>query len=145
MKEFTINCIKPERTLCDKISRQTRLSALDPEKLERELAKHKRPYDITLMLRESEISGFLRYASFQERLKDVIVNDKQKQYFQGYGLPQNAVIFKEPERILNISRIKRSYTDSLGGLVFPDSVLPSVDDVINAMHAIQKACKGFHY
>ena len=135
---FEVQTIDPKRTLCDKISRLTKLSlGNDYEML---IAKHIRDvYDIHCILMIPEYRFFIQSDHFRSAMKWVVDEDG---LFRSMPLPYsvaNVHLFSEPEKTLKLPTIFRAYHSELKQLMFDANALPPLDEVIDSFVLLQKS------
>jgi hypothetical protein len=134
---FEVQTTDPKRTLCDKISRLTRLSYnSDYEML---IAKHVRDvYDIYRLLYVSEYRIFIQSDEFTEAMQRVTGEDGLYKNSQSHQFISKAKIFAETEQVLNLPAIFRAYNSELKQLMFEANTLPSLNEVIQNIRLLQQ-------
>jgi len=125
LDNFDVQTIDPKRTLCDKISRLTRLSYNN--EYEMLIAKHIRDvYDIFCLLNTNAYQEFIQSDMFVDVMCCVTTEDG----LQSYQSISKAKIFAEPERTLKLPDVFRAYNVELKKLLFVPEALPSLDEII---------------
>jgi hypothetical protein len=134
---FEIQTIDPKRTLCDKISRLTRLSYNgDYEML---IAKHIRDvYDIYRLLNVSEYRDFIQSDEFTEAMRLVTNEDGLYKNSQSHQSISKAKIFAGTEQTLKLPAIFRAYNNELRQLMFETNSLPALNEVIQNIKLLQQ-------
>ena len=126
---FEVQTIDPKRTLCDKISRLTRLSYDNDYEIL--IAKHIRGvYDIYRLLNVSEYQNFIQSDEFTEAMHHVTYEDGLYKNSQSHQSISKAKVFAETEQILNLPAVFRAYNNELKQLMFAANTLPVLDEVI---------------
>ncbi|MDR0575199.1 MAG: nucleotidyl transferase AbiEii/AbiGii toxin family protein [Tannerella sp.] len=134
---FEVQTIDPKRTLCDKISRLTRLSYNDDYGML--IAKHIRDvYDIYRLLNVSEYRNFIQSDEFTEAMQRVTGEDGLYKNSQSHQPISKTKIFAETEQTLNLPAIYRAYNSELRQLMFEASALPALDEVIQNIKLLQQ-------
>ena len=129
LESFVVQTIDPRRTLCDKISRLTKLSY--DEDYQMLIAKHIRDvYDIYCMLNVREYSGFIQTDEFIGAMQQVINEDGLYRNIIPPKSISKSLIFAETEKLFKLPDVLRSYNIELKQLIFIENILPSIDDVI---------------
>ncbi|MDL2239145.1 nucleotidyl transferase AbiEii/AbiGii toxin family protein [Bacteroidales bacterium OttesenSCG-928-K22] len=142
LESFEVQCIDPKRTLCDKISRLTRLSY--KEDFESEIAKHIRDvYDIYCLLTRNEYLEFIYSKNFVDALKQVTDEDKFNKNYPSYIIISDARIFNQTEQTLKLSAISQAYEGELKKLIFKSSRIPSINEIIETFAVLKKALLKF--
>jgi len=134
---FEMQIIDPKRTLCDKISRLTRLSySNDYEIL---IAKHIRDvYDIHCLLSIPEYRNFIQSDEFTDAMSRVIKEDGLYRNSQSNTSVSKAKIFSETEQLLQLPSISRAYNSELKQLIFVANVLPALNEVIQSLFQLRE-------
>ncbi|MDR1581881.1 MAG: nucleotidyl transferase AbiEii/AbiGii toxin family protein [Prevotellaceae bacterium] len=136
LEDFDIQTISPKRTLCDKISRLTRLSYNDD--FEMLIAKHIRDvYDIYKILSLSEYQLFINSEDFPDALQRVINEDGLYKNSQSHNPISKARVFKHTRQVLKFPSVSRAYNSELRKLMFNMNDLPTMDDVIDCFYTLQ--------
>lgn len=139
---FEVLTVDPKRTLCDKISRLTKLSYSDD--FEILIAKYIRDvYDIYRLLNIPEYTDFIRSEEFTDALARVTNEDNLCRKSQLSNPISEARIFARTEETLKLPAILRSYNDELRKLMFDSSKMPALDDVIKTMALLQEPLRRF--
>jgi len=142
LDSFVVQTIDPKRTLCDKISRLTRLSYDD--NYEMLIAKHIRDvYDIHCLLNVSEYRDFIQSDEFMNALLQVTNEDGLYQKSQLHRSISKARIFSETEQTLKLSTIFRAYNTELKQLMFEANTLPALDKIIVTILLLQQPLRQF--
>jgi len=139
IEAFDVQTIDPKRTLCDKISRLTRLSfSNDYEML---IAKHIRDvYDIFCLLNMPKYRDFIYSVEFLNAMLQVTNEDGLQTPYKSIS---QAKIFAEPERTLKLPNIFRAYNIELKQLMFEASLLPSLSEVIQNISLLKQPLGRF--
>ena len=139
---FDTQTIDPKRTLCDKISRLTRLSyGNNPEML---IAKHIRDvYDIYCLLNVTEYTDFVQSEDFFDALQRVTAEDGLYRNSQQQKPISKAGIFSEPEKTLKLPDVYRAYNRDLKQMMFDPATLPLLNEVINSFILLQQPLLHF--
>ncbi len=139
---FEVQTIDPKRTLCDKISRLTRLSYDDD--YEMLIAKHIRDvYDIYCLLNIPEYRNFIRSDEFSDAMLRVTGEDGLYRNSQSHKSISKAIIFAEPEQTLKLPDVLRAYNSGLRQLMFQVNTLPQLDKVIENFLLLQQPLQRF--
>jgi hypothetical protein len=134
---FEVQTIDPKRTLCDKISRLTRLSYNDD--YEMLIAKHIRDvYDIYRLLGISEYRDFIQSGEFTEAMRHVTYEDGLYRNSQSHKSISEARFFAETENVLRFPAVSRAYNNELKQLMFETNTLPALDEVIQNIVLLQQ-------
>lgn len=142
MEGFIIQCVNPRKTICDKISRLTKLSYNDDYPAL--LAKHIRDiYDLCSLYRQKEFSDFIASSDFMEALLKVTIEDGLNRNSQSHQVLSEAIIFNKPKETITIPEINRAYLIELRKLVFTAKQMPPLEEVIKALEYIQVYLKQF--
>lgn len=139
---FEVPTIDPKRTLCDKISRLTRLSY--SENFEILIAKYIRDvYDIYRILNTREYIDFIRSEEFTAALTHVMHEDNLFRNSKISNPVSEARIFARTEETLRLPAISRAYYDELRKLIFDFTKMPALEDVIKTMALLQEPLHRF--
>ncbi len=139
---FEVQTIDPRRTLCDKISRLTRLSY--DEDFEILIAKHIRDiYDIYRLLGIPEYAEFVQSSEFAAALKQITDEDGLYQNSQSHKPISKAQIFAQTEKTLRLPTIVRAYNNELRQLMFDAAKMPTLDDVIATIVLLMEPLQKF--
>lgn len=139
---FDVQTIDPKRTLCDKISRLTRLSYNDD--FEMLIAKHIRDiYDIYRLLSIPEYTDFIQSDEFVEALKQITDEDGLYRNSQSHNPISEAKIFAQTVETLQLPAISRAYHEELRKLMFDADKMPTLDEVVNTITLLQKPLQRF--
>ena len=142
LNAFEIQTIDPKRTLCDKISRLTRLSYNDDFELL--IAKHIRDiYDIYRLLNISEYAEFIQSDGFAEALKRITNEDGLYRNSQSHNLISEACIFAKTTEVLQLPAVFRAYKDELRKLMFNANNMPTLDEVISSIASLREPLQRF--
>lgn len=142
LNAFEVQTIDPKRTLCDKISRLTRLSYdNDYEML---IAKHIRDvYDIYCLLNVPEYRDFILSDEFTDAMFRVTGEDGLYRNSQSHRSISKAKIFAEPESTLKFPDVFRAYNSELKQLMFEANTLPELNRVIGNFMLLQQPLRRF--
>lgn len=142
LNTFEVQTIDPKRTLCDKISRLTRLSYSDD--FEVLIAKYIRDvYDLYRLLSIPQYAEFVQSDEFIKALKQVTDEDGLYHNSQSNNPITNAVIYAQTETILHLPAISRAYHEALRKLMFEPDNMPSLNEVTNTIALLQNPLKRF--
>ncbi|GHT06383.1 hypothetical protein AGMMS49525_14610 [Bacteroidia bacterium] len=142
LEGFDIQTIDPKRTLCDKISRLTRLSYSDD--YEMFIAKHIRDvYDIYRLLSLPEYLQFINSDEFADALQRITNEDGLFRNSQSHNPISKAFIFSETEQTLKLPAITRAYNNELKQLMFDANRLPPLDEIILKLELLQEPLRQF--
>ena len=142
LNSFVVQTIDPKRTLCDKISRLTRLSYYDDYDIL--IAKHIRDvYDIYCLLNVPEYRDFILSEEFIDALQQVINEDGLYRDSRSHKSLSKARIFAETERTLKLPDIFDAYNRGLKRLMFEATTLPALKDVIQNLSLLQQPLNRF--
>jgi hypothetical protein len=142
LEDFDIQTISPKRTLCDKISRLTRLSYNDD--FEMLIAKHIRDvYDIYKILYFSEYQLFINSEDFPDALQRVTNEDGLYKNAQSHNPISKARVFEHTGDVLKSPSVSRAYNSELRKLMFNVDDLPALDDVIDCFYTLQPRLQVF--
>jgi predicted nucleotidyltransferase component of viral defense system len=142
LQAFEVHVISPKRTLCDKISRLTRLSYNDD--FETLIAKHIRDvYDIYCLLNTEKYQTFILTDEFMDALKSITDEDGLYRNSQSHNSISKAVIFENTEQTLKLPAITRAYKNELKQLMFDANKLPELDTVIETFGKLRKPLERF--
>lgn len=140
--DFDIQTISPKRTLCDKISRLTRLSYNDD--FEMLIAKHIRDvYDIYKILSLPEYQSFINSNDFLNALQRITNEDGLYKNTQSHNPISRARIFEHTEQVLKFPLVSRAYNSELRRLMFNVDDLPAPDDITTCFYTLQPRLKAF--
>lgn len=129
---FEVNCLNPKKTICDKISRMTRISY--SSKPIESFAKHIRDiYDLHKILQTEEGYKFIRSRDFLNGMYSVWVEDMKDRMARTHLPLSKTVIFCNPNRILNEKQIKTAYNTDLKGLMFEQDKMPTLKEIESSM------------
>lgn len=139
---FDVQTIDPKRTLCDKISRLTRLSYNDD--FEMLIAKHIRDiYDIYRLLSVPEYADFILSDDFTEALKRITDEDGLYRNSQSHNPISEAHVFARTAETLQLPAISRAYHEELRKLMFDINSLPQLNEVIDVIMSLQEPLQRF--
>ena len=139
---FEVQTIDPKRTLCDKISRLTRLSYNDD--FEMLIAKHIRDiYDIYRLLSVPEYAGFIQSDDFTDALKRITEEDGLYRNSQSHNPISEAHVFARTAETLQLPAISRAYHEELRKLMFDADKMPPLVEVINTILLLQSPLQQF--
>lgn len=139
---FEVQTIDPKRTLCDKISRLTRLSYNDD--FEMLIAKHIRDiYDIYRLLSVPEYADFIQSDDFTDALKRITDEDGLYRNSQSHNPISEAHVFAWTAETLQLPAISRAYHEELRKLMFDADKMPPLAEVINTISLLQKPLQQF--
>jgi len=142
LDSFDMQTIDPKRTLCDKISRLTRLSYDD--NYEMLIAKHIRDvYDIYCLLNVPEYLEFIQSNEFLNAMLRVTDEDGLYRNSQSHKSISKARVFAEPEQTLKLPDVFRAYNNELKQLMFEAKTLPKLDEVIRNILRLQEPLHRF--
>ena len=139
---FEVQTIDPKRTLCDKISRLTRLSYNDD--FEMLIAKHIRDvYDIYRLLSIPEYVNFIQSDEFTEALKRITNEDGLYRNSQSHNPISQANIYAQTKEVLQLPAVSRAYHEELRKLMFDADKMPALDDVVHTITLLRKPLQQF--
>jgi hypothetical protein len=139
---FSMWIISPKRTLCDKISRLTRLSYSD--NFEMLIAKHIRDvYDIYCLLNTEKYQNFIGTDEFVTALKYITDEDGLYRNSQSHNSISRAVVFADTEQTLKLPAIARAYNHELKQLMFHADRLPKLYSVVETFGKLRKPLEEF--
>lgn len=142
LEPFTVNCINPRKTVCDKISRLVKLSYRD-NPIE-EFSKHIRDlYDLHAILSVKEYKDFLHSDDFLEALYRTTLEDQLMKNSKTDNPLDEAVIFKDTNSILENPTIQRAYKNGLGALFFNNEKMPELTAIHDTIKDISKRLESF--
>ena len=134
---FEVRTIDPKRTLCDKISRLTKLSYDDDYEIL--IAKHIRDvYDINRLLGVSEYRYFIQSDEFTDAMQRVTYEDGLFRNLQSNKSISEAKFFAETEKVLKLSAVFRAYHNELKQLIFEANSLPALDEIVQSIRLLQQ-------
>jgi hypothetical protein len=141
LEAFGVQTIDPKRTLCDKISRLTKLLYSDDYEIL--IAKHIRDvYDIYRLLGISEYRNFIQSDEFSEAMLQVTHEDGLYRNSQSHKPVSAANFFAETEKILKLPAVYRAYNSELKQLLLEVSALPTLSEIIeNILLLYQPLCQ----
>ena len=138
LNAFDIQTIDPKRTLCDKISRLSRLSY--ENEYEMLIAKHIRDvYDIYCLLNMPEYVNFIKSSEFLDAMQQVTNEDGFYRKAQTRKSIAKARIFADTAYILKLPDVLRAYNYELKQLIFESKALPVPDAVIMAFSSLRQS------
>ncbi|MDR0939610.1 MAG: nucleotidyl transferase AbiEii/AbiGii toxin family protein [Mediterranea sp.] len=130
LEKFEVLTIDPKRTLCDKVSRLTRLSYND--EYETLVAKHIRDvYDICMLLELPEYKEFVSSEEFVSALRMVAEEDGLFAKIAPRRCLSEAKIFCDTEQVLRQPMIYRAYSSELRKLMFDANKQPPLDHLVS--------------
>ena len=139
---FEVQTIDPKRTLCDKISRLTRLSYNDD--FEILIAKHIRDiYDIYRLLSIPDYANFIQSDEFIEALKLITDEDGLYRNSQSHNPISKANIYAQTEEVLQFPAISRAYHEELRKLIFDADKMPTLIEVAHTITLLRKPLQQF--
>lgn len=142
LEAFSINCINPRRTVCDKISRLVKLSYRD-EPIE-EFAKHIRDfYDLFAILSKEEYKAFLNSDEFFEAMLRTTVEDQLMKNTKTDKPLNEALVFTDTDEILSHPTIQKAYKEGLGSLFFANSTMPLMDEIKQTIKEVAAVLPDF--
>jgi predicted nucleotidyltransferase component of viral defense system len=137
LDSFEVQTVDPKRTLCDKISRLTRLSYNDD--YEMLIAKHIRDvYDVYRLLDISEYKDFIQTDEFSDAMQCVTDEDGLCKKSHSHPYISKARIFSETEQILKLPAVFRAYNNELKQLMFSANALPALNEVVQNIVLLQQ-------
>ncbi len=141
IEKFEIQCINPTRTICDKISRLIRLSY--EEDYTEQIVKYIRDiYDLTVILRKDKYKEYINSDDFFEGMLSVTMEDKQNKNYPSNISLADAIVFKNAQELIRLSRISKAYNNSMKKLIFDKTQLPSIEDVMHTLEYIHTRLRG---
>jgi hypothetical protein len=139
---FEVNTISPKRTICDKISRLTRIST--KEQYEWAFANHIRDfYDLYVLVNNTEYKDFIGSFEFMEGMKRVVMEDSLSVKFEQRNNLSQQVVFSNPDKILSLPSVKNAYLNELPALLFNPIKLPPMEDIAGCFKAIYGILQKF--
>ena len=142
LNAFDIQTIDPKRTLCDKISRLSRLSY--ENEYEMLIAKHIRDvYDIYCLLNMPEYVNFIKSSEFLDAMQQVTNEDGLYRNAQTHKSIAKARIFADTAYILKLPDVQRAYNYELKQLIFTANTLPVPDEVIKTFSLLRQSLSQF--
>ena len=142
LEGFSVWCINPRKTICDKISRLVKLSYHD--KAVTLLAKHIRDiYDLSVLYYNREYKEFLHSTDFLQAMYKVTLEDRLNKNSQSHLSLADALIFKDAETVMALPEIVSSYVTDLRKLMFDKTKMPSIDEATNALKSLHKILAHF--
>lgn len=137
---FEIKCLDPRKTICDKISRLTKLS-YDDNNFEL-IAKHIRDiYDLCLL--NGRYDDFMRSEDFYKAMYLVTLEDGLNHNSQSHRSLSEGVLFQNPASTIKIPQILSAYNIELRKLMFDPNNMPTIDEVITSLSNIGDSLKKF--
>lgn len=138
LDKFNVNCIRPEKTLCDKISRLLRISF--ENNVVDSLAKCIRDvYDIQCIMNQIEISSIIGTKEFEKGLILTLEQDRLQHKYPHINQDfRKAIIFFDTDSIFSEPSIKHSYKE-LEKLLYnrDENKLPPLTSIITTIKAFQ--------
>lgn len=132
LESFEIDCLNPKKTICDKISRITRLSYSD--KPIDDLSAHIRDvYDLHKIIQNAEYETFLHSTAFLNGLYSVWVEDMNDDMARTHLSLADALLFSKPTEVLENSEFKTAYENGLASLMFRKENMPTLEDIRDSM------------
>ena len=143
MGGFEMRCVNPRKTICDKISRQVRLSYNEDNPLKK-LADHVRDiYDLTELYHHKEYHDFLYSEDFLDGMYKVTMEDALTKSSKSDLPLLDALVFKSPEKVMTSPEVVKAYKVNLSSLMFDRSKTPSIEKAIATLQGIHKALIPF--
>ena len=137
LHDFEVLTIDPKRTLCDKISKLTKLSYYDDYEIL--IAKHIRDvYDIYRLLCVSEYRDFIQSVEFTEAMRRVTKEDGLIRNLQSNKSVSEARFFADTENVLKLPAVFRAYHNEFKKLIFEANTLPTSDEIIQNICLLQQ-------
>lgn len=135
LESFEIQCINPRKTICDKISRLTRLSY--DENAAALLAKHIRDvYDLSALYHNEEYGNFLRSEDFLDAMYRVTIEDGLNTNSRSHLPLAGAPIFKDAEKVMASPEVAMAYSSDLRKLVFDKSKMPPISTAVETLRSL---------
>lgn len=142
LQSFEVQCVNPRKTICDKISRMVKLSYR--ENPVEEFSEHIRDlYDLHQILAHEEYNSFLNSNNFLDAMYRTTIEDRLMKNTRTDMPLGQAVIFNNPETILDDKRLQDAYFIELGKLMFNDAVMPTMDEIKQTIHDIAVRMPAF--
>ncbi len=139
---FEMKCIKPQKTICDKISRLVKLSYGDDPI--QQLAKYIRDiYDLTVICGDEQYREFINSEDFLTAMLLVTIEDGLHKNSRSHLSLAEAKIFKDAGTLMSQSEIKRAYTIDLEKLMFDKTKLPPMEEVVETLKLLHARLKAF--
>ena len=139
---FQFNCLNPRKTICDKISRLTRLSYSD-NPIDKISAHIRDVYDLHKIIQNEEYTSFVHSKYFLDGMYSVCVEDISDDMARTHLSLANALLFSNPSRVLEADAVKTAYNDNLASLLFKIDDLPKIDDIKLSMSVFHKRLRQF--
>lgn len=128
LEPFSVKCINPRKTICDKISRLVKLSYRDNPK--NEFIEHIRDlYDLYAITSHKEYKDFLYSEEFFGSLYKVTVEDRLMKNSQSDKAMDKAAIFAETNKIFADKDVREAYDVRLKKLFFKNEKMPAWGDI----------------
>ena len=141
LQPFTLQVLKPTRTLAEKVLALARASyAQDAFAQLREKIRH--TYDLYFLLQQPELQAFVAGAEFFETLRQVQADDAKNSEFQGAWAAEPlaaAWIYQDDLALWQL--LEDTYTGPFKSLVY--GPLPSLEDVRQALRQLAQRLKDF--
>ena len=135
LNSFTVNALRPEQTLCEKIMSLVRFSYSEHPLQDLKL-KIRHTYDLHKLLSDPEIQAFFQSEAFEPLFLSAANSDtasyKNNHSWLAYH-PTEALIFSDLENVW--SELRRTYQTDFSNLVF--GVLPDEADVFATLASIK--------
>ena len=142
LEPFEVNCLNPRKTICDKISRITKLS--NSQDSVEELAKHIRDiYDLGKILEVPEYKLFMESREFLDGMYGVWIEDMYNNSAKTHLPLGKSLLFSSPSEVLENDKIKDAYKNSLRRLVYQNVKMPSIEDLETRMSFLSKCLNRF--
>lgn len=142
MERFSLLCVNPKRTLCDKISRLARLSNI--EYAVPAVAGHIRDlYDLTLLCTLPEYIEFLQSEEFFKAMSFVSYEDTiNKKNYPKVPLYQTRA-FSQTKQFFSQEQIVNAYNINLRELVFNETNMPPMEQCMEVVKTIASHLAAF--
>ena len=128
LEAFEIDCLNPRKTICDKLSRITRLSYSD--KPIDDISAHIRDvYDLHKIIQNAEYSTFLHSREFLDGLYSVWIEDMNDDMARTHLSLADALLFSNPSEVLENNVFKTAYENGLASLMFRKENMPTLEDI----------------
>ncbi len=99
-------------------------------------------YDITVIYEKDEYTEFVHSEDFLNCMHKVTLEDEQyKNYPQNTTLAE-APIFKNAQEIMSLPKIMTAYNVDLKMLIFNNSNLPHIEEVVKTLALLYERLKG---
>ncbi len=142
LEPFSVRCLSPEKTLCDKISRMIRVS-YNEDPVTSLVQYIRDAYDMAMFMADRRFPRFLASPAFLEKMYVTNLEDRMRANSHALENYADAVVFAAPDKIFSKPEVKDAYGYIVENFVFNPGKAPRMEDVILCFTAMLPAMEEF--